>query len=115
MDDQLPLSASEIEAENAKRILNKAAGSDNTILLAKQPGATVLLSDNGVVIKKGSRVAQHEVQMMDMARSVGVPVPRVIRAYESTDEGFIIEMEHVPGVTLKSVFESLNGDELDRI
>ncbi|RKP33750.1 kinase-like domain-containing protein [Dimargaris cristalligena] len=52
---------------------------------------------------------------MDMARSVGVPVPRVIRAYESADDGFIIEMEHVPGVTLKSVFESLSSDELDLI
>ncbi|RKP33704.1 kinase-like domain-containing protein, partial [Dimargaris cristalligena] len=87
----------------------------NTILLAKQAGATVLLSDDGVVIKKGSRVTQHEVQMMDMARSVGVPVPRVIRAYESADDGFVIEMDHVPGVTLESVFESLNSDELDRI
>ncbi|KAG6901276.1 hypothetical protein C0995_014328 [Termitomyces sp. Mi166 len=63
------------------------------------------------LLKTGERVREDEALSMKLARSLGLPVPRVLFYAESFEERGAIWMTRVPGVLLSQVWRQLSDAE----
>jgi len=90
-------------------------------LIYKGAEANIYVEDGRLVkkrVKKAYRIPEldqdlrryrtrHEAKIMEKIRAFGFPAPKV---YHSSEKDSIIEMEYIPGETLKEVFEKEGGE-----
>jgi hypothetical protein len=79
-------------------------------VLSSQGGAKVLLCDNEVVFKTGTRVRRaEEVALRLVIQHTNVPVPEVASSYYDAHEGHLC-MLYIPGKPLSTLW-----DQFDRV
>lgn len=84
-------------------------------MLSNQGGARVILDDNEVVHKSGSKIVPCEEDAMKLVQQyTDVPIPVVYLSGYSPDHGFLA-MSLVPGITLDSCWSSLDKQTKERL